>query len=207
MYKYFKLGPFRNVSSWESKGLPKEKISSYTTTSDFRCSPILHYGDNARMKLKFEGYPLKQNMANYRHGPIVNIYIVHRLTSTGNGGSYTLENSLFGAINLTKNSDTDKYKYSGYGLGFDSKGSYTHLDGGYGRNVIIFGASLGSSVHANNRANSVLVLGRDFIQGINGTTMYAEKMYLPNFTADNKIFCLSIHCNSNSCYLFVKGKK
>ena len=26
---------------------------------------------------------------------------------------------LFGAVSLTKNADIDKYKYSGYGIGFD----------------------------------------------------------------------------------------
>ena len=31
----------------------------------------------------------------------------------------TLENYLFGGVSLTKNADIDKYKYSGYGIGFD----------------------------------------------------------------------------------------
>ena len=75
MYKYFKLGSFRDVPLWKSKGLSNEKISSYTTTSDFLRSPILHY-DNARIKLKSGGYPLEQNIAKYRHRPIVNVYIV-----------------------------------------------------------------------------------------------------------------------------------
>ena len=34
---------------------------------------------------------------------------------------------------------------------------------------------MSSSSHANNRKNNILVLGKDFIQGINGTTIYAEK--------------------------------
>ena len=32
----------------------------------------------------------------------------------------TLDDCLFGAVKLTKNSDTDKYWYSCYGIGFDS---------------------------------------------------------------------------------------
>ena len=31
----------------------------------------------------------------------------------------TLVNCLFGAVTLTKNADIDKYKYSGYRIGFD----------------------------------------------------------------------------------------
>ena len=33
----------------------------------------------------------------------------------------TLRNCLFGAVTLTKNTDIDKYKYSGYGTGFDRR--------------------------------------------------------------------------------------
>ena len=31
----------------------------------------------------------------------------------------TLGNCLFGSVKITKNIDLDKYKYSGYGIGFD----------------------------------------------------------------------------------------
>ena len=66
---------------------------------------------------------------------------------------------------------------------------------------------MSSSVHANNRANNTLVLRKDFSQGINGTTVYAEKMYSTNFTVTNKKICLSLHYNSDSSYLFVNGKQ
>ena len=74
-----------------------------------------------------------------------------------------------------------------------------------GKSVIIFGADLGSSTHANNKTQSVLVLGYGLIQKINDTAFYAEKMYSPNFTVDNKIFCLSLHYNNDNSYLFVNG--
>ena len=32
-------------------------------------------------------------------------------------------------------------------------------------------------------------------------------MYSNNCTLDDKIFCLSLHCNSNNSYLFVNGKE
>ena len=62
-------------------------------------------------------------------------------------------------------------------------------------------------MHANNKVNNVLVLGKDFIQGINGTTIFVEKMYLTNFAVDNKRFCLSLHYNGDNRYLFVNGKE
>ena len=33
------------------------------------------------------------------------------------------------------------------------------------------------SVHTNNKTRNTLVLGKVFIQGIDDTTIYAEKMY------------------------------
>ena len=112
-----------------------------------------------------------------------------------------------GAVKLTKNAGFDKYKYSGYGFRFYSGEGFTHPSGRYGENFIIFRADLSSSKHANNKARTILVLGRDFIQGIDGTAIYAEKMYSTNFTVDNKTFWLSLHYNGDSSYLFFNGKE
>ena len=84
---------------------------------------------------------------------------------------------MFAAIKIaiTTNSDTDKWQYSGYVIGFDLTGSFTHPDGGNGKNVIIFGAELTNSRHATNKTESALVLGHVLIQKINDTTIYAKK--------------------------------
>ena len=107
-----------------------------------------------------------------------------------------------GAIKLTENNDIDKYKYLGYGTGFDSKGTFTNLSGGIGQNVIIFGADMSSSAHANNKTKTNLTVGEGFTQRLNDTTLYAEKMYLINFTATKKN-CLSLQYNGDNSYLFV----
>ena len=62
-----------------------------------------------------------------------------------------------------------------------------------------------SSSHANNKKNNIFVLGKDFVQGINGTTIYAEKLHSINFTEKIKTFCLSLHYNGANSYLFVNG--
>ena len=90
----------------------------------------------------------------------MNIYIVYDLKSSLNNFRFTLQNYLFGAVKLTKISDIDKYQYSGYGIGFDSRGTFTHQNGGNGVNVIIFGVDMNSSIHSTNRAKSTLILGR-----------------------------------------------
>ena len=64
---------------------------------------------------------------------------------------------------------------------------------------------MSSSVHANNKTKNILVLGKDFIQGLDNTTIYAEKLYSINFTKTNTKFCLSLHYNRANSYLFVNG--
>ena len=67
-------------------------------------------------------------------------------------------------------------------------GSFHFGSRGFGRNCVILGADMSSSSHANNKKNNIRVLGKDFVQGINGTTIYAEKLYSINFTKNNKKF-------------------
>ena len=183
------------IHYWQSKGLSDGKINTSGTRISNYQAPVLEYGD-AGIRLKFKGDSLRQIKVTYNHGKIVNIYIVYEISSTFTSkSSFTLKNSLVGAVKITKNADISKYKYSGYGIGFDSKGSFLHADGTYGVNVIIFGADLSSSAHANNRANNILVLGKDFIQGINGTTImhrnkYAQQMYSTNFTVYGKVYII-----------------
>ena len=55
------------------------------------------------------------------------------------------------------------------------------------------------------KKNNIPVLGKDFVQGITGTIIYADKLYSVNFTENNKIFCLSLHYNGADSYLFLNG--
>ena len=204
MYKYFeKTGD--KVSSWKSKGLRDEKFFFTVTFTDKFARKVIY--DNAGIKVRLNGDLLRQNQVTYNHGPIVNIYMVYETILDTKTSNIPLENCLFGAIKLTKNSDIDKYKYSGHVIGFDSSRNFSHPSGENGKNVIIFGADSSNPVHANNKVNNILVLGKDFIQGINSTAIYVEKMYSTNFTVNNKKFCLSLHFNGDNSYLFVNGKQ
>ena len=124
------------VSSWKSKGLSAKTIKP-PTTSDNSLTPELNY-DDLKMRVKFTGSCLKQPKFTYTHKTIVNIYIVYELgASTSNDSDPTLKNCLFCAVTLTKNADIDKYGYSGYGIGFDRRGSFSFPGGGFGQNVLI----------------------------------------------------------------------
>ena len=63
------------------------------------------------------------------------------------------------------------------------------------------------SKHANNNANNIYVMGKDYIQKINDTTIYAEKMFYRNSTDPGKKFILSLHYNGGNSYLFVNGRE
>ena len=105
----------------------------------------------------------------------LNIYIVYEVTSNLNNFDFALENCLFEAARLTKNANIDKYKYLGYGIGFDARGTSLFPDGSFAQNVIIFGVDMSSSVHANNKTKDILVLGEGLTQGLDDTTATAEK--------------------------------
>ena len=149
------------ISAWESKGLSNENIIENENITGFAYPKLIY--DNSRTKVKFYGSILKQNKVAF-YGPIVNIYTVYRSSPKTNNSSIVLEHCLFGAMNITKIAEVNKYEYRGWGLGFDSKGSCTHRDGGYGKNVITLGADLCNSRHANDKTKNVLVLGGDFVQ-------------------------------------------
>ena len=46
------------------------------------------------------------------------------------------KNCLFREVTLTKNADIDKYRYSGYGIGFDRRSSFSFPGDGFGQNVL-----------------------------------------------------------------------
>ena len=60
-------------------------------------------------------------------------------------------------MKLTKNSDPDKYKYSGYGIGFDAHSLFLGSDGSQDKTVAIFDADMSSSVHFDNKKKDILV--------------------------------------------------
>ena len=122
--RYFKrivgVASGEQIYFWKSEGFPDERIDT-TTASNYIITPKLSYYGN-KIKVKFIRNYLKQDKIAYAHGKIVNIYIVYEISKKYNISSYhTLKNCFFGAVSLIKNNDVDKYKYSGYGIGFDRK--------------------------------------------------------------------------------------
>ena len=77
-------------------------------------------------------------------------------------------NSLFWCVELTKDVDTDKYSYSGFGVSFFVRGIFSLPDGSLGKGVIIFSGDM------------TLTAKFDW-KGSDHTTLTAEVEYSINF--------------------------
>ena len=130
--RYLKLNTIINVTdyvlSWKSKGLSNEAIKP-PATSDNSLTPTIYYYA-AKIRVKFTGNCLKQDKVIFNPRKVVDIYIVDELGASGsNNSDRTIKTCLFGAVTLTKNTDIDKYGYSGYGIGFDRKSAFSFPGG------------------------------------------------------------------------------
>ena len=222
-----KVGSFifnnKKISKWESTGVFNS--SDYYSMNDIENTkkemPILK--NDERLYVYLQGNHFQQNKvltSNNDHvinKNVVNIYIVYKLDplASTRDKSFTIQNALFGAMQITKNAtDNSKNNYKGYGICFDERSEFGHTitEGGHAhttdaRNVLIFGADMSSSVHATNRANHMYLIGTGLTQGINDTTTYAVKNFYRHFTDFGKKFVLSLHYNGGNSYLFVNGRQ
>ena len=132
---------------------------------------------------------MKQNKLGYAHGKIVNLYIVYELKNRRiDSPDFTVQNGLFGAVKITENANTSHYKYEGFGICFDGEPSFSFGNRIDAKNVIIFGVNTSNSSHSTNKTQNIYDLAKSFVQGINNTTIYAEKIYKTNFTEQSKKF-------------------
>ena len=199
------------INLWKSTGLNNYSRDSDMDAVSVATTSLPPLIDNGRMSVRLEGAYFKQmRLLRPNNDNIVNIYIVYLIDPIINfiNTDYTVQNALFGGVKITKNAtDISKHKCEGYGICFDEGGTFSKRRIINGKSALIFGVHQNSLVHANNKANIIYVMGDFIVQGINDTTLYAEKLYSQNFTATNKKFVLSLHYNGDDSYLFVNGKQ
>ena len=199
------------INLWKSTGLNNYSRDSDMDAIYVATTSLLPLIANGRMSVRLEGTYFKQmRLLRPNNDNIVNIYIVYLIDPISNSinADYTVQNPLFVDVKITKNAtDTSKYKYEGYGICFDDGGMFSMGNINNGRNVLIFGVHENSVIHSNDKANNIFIMGDEFVQGINDTTLYAEKIYSQNFAAVNKKFVLSLHYNGDDSYLFVNDKQ
>ena len=97
---------------------------------------------------------------------MVNLFIVYELDtwSCDLNTGFNPKDYLFGVVKLTRNADPDKYKYSGYGTGLDSRSEFSLPDGSIGTDTINYGENMSSSAHIDNNKKDVLIFRKDPIQ-------------------------------------------
>ena len=109
------------VLSWKWKGTYNSKLEPLYTA-------FLHSGQffGYNMGIKFDKDPLSVEQKNYLT-KIVNVCIVYDLGAWPKIPlrNFTLKNCLFGATDIVKNTDKEKYVYSGYEIVFDGKGEWS----------------------------------------------------------------------------------
>ena len=203
------------ISTWKSAGIfsnisDSNMIAVKNTSGDLPESKV---DDNLYIYLSGNHFQQNNRIITTINKVIsissVNIYVVYKLDpiASSRDTTFTIKNALFGAMQITKKADTSKYRYKEYGICFDEGGLFSMGNINNGRNILIFGVHEDSVIHANNKANNIFVMGDAFVQGINDTTLYAEKMYSQNFTQPSTKFVLSLHYNGDDSYLFVNGRQ
>ena len=81
---------------------------------------------NGQLYVSFNGNYFEQDPITIPNN-VINIYCVYQLDpiSSSRDTTFTVQNALFGAMQITKNSDTSKYAYKGYGICFDEGGMFS----------------------------------------------------------------------------------
>ena len=77
---------------------------------------------DGRMYVYLSGDYFQQNgVVIPNNNNVINIYSVYKLQSISSSRDsvFNIQNALFGAAQITKNSDTGRYNYKGYGICFD----------------------------------------------------------------------------------------
>ena len=166
--------------------------------------------NNSRIRLKFKGSCLKQgDIAPFTPNNVVNLFIAYELDAWSQdvNAEFTLKGCLSGSVKITKNADPDKYSYSGYGIGFDSRSLFSIPNFDWGKNVVIFGVDMSSSVHIDNKNKDILILVKGPTQGLDNTTLTAEAERSINFSRSQRKFSLSSYYNGSNSFLFVNVTK
>ena len=149
--KYFSLGIFENylvfipakkyikyfTSTIQVKSLKYNKMSKEIieniTKLDNNFAPTF-VDPQLLPEMDFNGHCLIKNDISIAR-KVINLYVSYTLGPQlrNLNTNFTLANCLFRSVKLPKNPGIDKYKYSGCGIGFDSRSDFLFTDGSYGK--------------------------------------------------------------------------
>ena len=155
-----------HIYSWKSNRTSEENFGNIIKSdSNFEPTFVNHH---VLPDINFNGHRLINNNISILK-KVINLYISYIINPwLGNlNRDFTLNNCLFGSAKLTRNADLEKYKYSGYGKGFDSRSEKM------GKNVIILGADMNSSMYLDNKNKDILILDERLTQVLDDSRLTA----------------------------------
>ena len=123
--KYFSLEIFQNYLVF----IPAKRLHIFMLQPEFIHGNLMECQKKQHLliiihslpNINFDGHCLIKNNILI-HKKVIKLYISYTLSSQSKNFNldFKLSNCLFGSVKLTKNTDLSKYKYTGYGIGFDS---------------------------------------------------------------------------------------
>ena len=136
----------KKLSKWKSIGVfnyPDD--SSMKGIKDTKTN-LPELKNDGKMYVYLQGNYFKQNnLVNANNNKVIsigviNIYCVYKLDpiASSRDTTFTIQNALFGAMQITKNADTSKYDYKGYAICFDERSQFGHTTTEGGRKRINF---------------------------------------------------------------------
>ena len=162
------------ISTWKSTGIFNYLGNSNMNAVGNSGGDLPDIKNDGRLYVYLSGNHCQQNKVIIPNNDnVINIYCVYEIRpiASNRDTTFTIQNALYGASQITKNANTSKYNYKGYGICFDERSQFGHTitEGGRahttnGRNVLIFGVDMSFSVHATNRANNIYVMGDGLTQ-------------------------------------------
>ena len=158
------------ISTWKSTGIFNSSGDSNMNAVGDSGGDLPDIKNDGRLYVYLSGNHFQQSKVIISDDDnVINIYCVYEIQpiSSSRDTPFTIQNALFGAMQITKNAaDNSKNNYKGYGICFDERSQFGHTITEDGRaqttnrrKVLIFGVDMSFSVHATNRANSILCYG------------------------------------------------
>ena len=129
-----KMGSFQfisgKISLWKSTGIFNYLGNSNMNTVGDTGGDLPDIKNDGRLYVYLSGNHLQQNKEIIpNNNNVINIYCVYELRpiAAGRDTSFTVENALFGTMQITKDpSDNSKNNYKGYGICFDERSQFGH---------------------------------------------------------------------------------
>ena len=119
-----------NISGWKSTGIYNHSSKSIMNANANTKTNLPNFKNDGRMYVHLNGNHFQQIAAGIpNNNNVINIYCVYKLDplASTRDKSYTIQNALFGAMQITKNATGyDRNNYKGYGICFDERSDFGH---------------------------------------------------------------------------------